>query len=61
MALKTTIEDIIFVGNHRKYKLVTTSGQKIIKTEDSSVALTKSIGQEINIYFSPSLIQIYNS
>jgi spermidine/putrescine transport system ATP-binding protein len=61
MALKTTIEDIIFVGNHRKYKLVTASGQKIIKTEDSSVALTKSIGQEINIYFSPSLIQIYNS
>ncbi len=61
IALKGTIEDIIFVGNHRKYKLVTASGQKIIKTEDSSVVLTKVIGQEINIYFSPSLIQIYNS
>jgi spermidine/putrescine transport system ATP-binding protein len=61
IALNVIIEDIIFVGNHRKYKLVTTSGQKIIKTEDSSVALTKIIGQEIRIYFSSNLIQIYNS
>lgn len=61
IALKVTIEDVIFVGNHRKYKLVTASGQKIIKTEDSSVALTKIIGQLVTIYLSPSLIQIYNS
>lgn len=59
IALQVTIVDIIFVGNHRKYKLVTTSGQGIIKTEDASVVLTKIIGQEVVIYFSPSLIQIY--
>ena len=61
IALTVTIEDVIFVGNHRKYKLVTVSGQKIIKTEDSSVALTKIIGQSVTIYLSPNLIQIYNS
>jgi spermidine/putrescine transport system ATP-binding protein len=61
IALTVTIEDVIFVGNHRKYKLVTASGQKIIKTEDSSVALTKIIGQSVTIYLSPNLIQIYNS
>lgn len=61
IALTVTIEDVIFVGNHRKYKLVTASGQKIIKTEDSSVALTKIIGQLVTIYLSPNLIQIYNS
>ena len=61
IALAVTIEDVIFVGNHRKYKLVTASGQKIIKTEDSSVALTKIIGQLVTIYLSPNLIQIYNS
>ncbi|WP_264563596.1 ABC transporter ATP-binding protein [Flavobacterium sp. N3904] len=61
ISLQVTIEDVIFVGNHRKYKLVTASGQKIIKTEDSSVALTKLIGQTVTIYLSPSLIQIYNS
>jgi spermidine/putrescine transport system ATP-binding protein len=61
IALHVTIEDVIFVGNHRKYKLVTGSGQKIIKTEDSSVALTKIIGQSVTIYLSPDLIQIYNS
>jgi len=61
IALTVTIEDVIFVGNHRKYKLVTPSGQKIIKTEDSSVALTKIIGQSVTIYLSPNLIQIYNS
>ncbi|TRX41320.1 ABC transporter ATP-binding protein [Flavobacterium restrictum] len=61
IAMKVTIEDVIFVGNHRKYKLVTASGQKIIKTEDSSVALTKIIGQSVTIYLSPNLIQIYNS
>jgi len=60
IALTVTIEDVIFVGNHRKYKLVTASGQKIIKTEDSSVALTKIIGQLVNIYLEPTLIQIYN-
>ncbi len=60
ISLTATIEDVIFVGNHRKYKLVTPSGQKIIKTEDSSVALTKIIGQSVSIYFSKSLIQIYN-
>jgi spermidine/putrescine transport system ATP-binding protein len=60
IALTVTIEDVIFVGNHRKYKLVTASGQKIIKTEDSSVALTKIIGQLVTIYLSPNLIQIYN-
>ena len=59
--LSVIIEDVIFVGNHRKYKLVTASGQKIIKTEDSSVALTKIIGQTTTIYLLPSLIQIYNS
>jgi spermidine/putrescine transport system ATP-binding protein len=61
ITLEVTIEDIIFVGNHRKYKLTTPSGQKIIKTEDSSMALTKIIGQTVTIYLSPSLIQIYNS
>jgi spermidine/putrescine transport system ATP-binding protein len=61
ISLAATIEDVIFVGNHRKYKLVTASGQKIIKTEDSSVALTKIIGQSVTIYLSPNLIQIYNS
>ena len=61
ISLMATIEDVIFVGNHRKYKLVTASGQKIIKTEDSSVALTKIIGQSVTIYLSPNLIQIYNS
>jgi spermidine/putrescine transport system ATP-binding protein len=61
ISLQVTIEDVIFVGNHRKYKLVTASGQKIIKTEDSSVALTKIIGQSVTIYLAPSLIQIYNS
>ena len=61
ISLQVTIEDVIFVGNHRKYKLVTPSGQKIIKTEDSSVALTKVIGQTVTIYLSASLIQIYNS
>lgn len=61
ISLAVTIEDVIFVGNHRKYKLVTASGQKIIKTEDSSVALTKIIGQSVTIYLSPNLIQIYNS
>jgi len=61
IGLTATIEDVIFVGNHRKYKLVTASGQKIIKTEDSSVALTKIIGQTVTIYLSPGLIQIYNS
>jgi spermidine/putrescine transport system ATP-binding protein len=61
ITLSVTIEDVIFVGNHRKYKLVTASGQKIIKTEDSSVALTKIIGQSVTIYLSPNLIQIYNS
>ena len=60
ISLSVTIEDIIFVGNHRKYKLVTASGQKIIKTEDSSVALTKIIGQPTTIYLLPSLIQIFN-
>lgn len=59
IALQVTIVDIIFVGNHRKYKLITASGQGIIKTEDASVVLTKIIGQEVVIYFSPSLIQIY--
>jgi spermidine/putrescine transport system ATP-binding protein len=59
ISLTATIEDVIFVGNHRKYKLVTASGQKIIKTEDSSVALTKIIGQSVTIYLSPNLIQIY--
>lgn len=59
ITMKVTIEDVIFVGNHRKYKLVTASGQKIIKTEDSSVALTKIIGQSVTIYLSPNLIQIY--
>ncbi|MGL5113075.1 MAG: ABC transporter ATP-binding protein [Flavobacterium sp.] len=59
ISLKVIIEDIIFVGNHRKYKLVTASGQKIIKTEDASVALTKIIGQSIPIFLAPSLIQIY--
>jgi spermidine/putrescine transport system ATP-binding protein len=59
IALTVTIEDVIFVGNHRKYKLVTASGQKIIKTEDSSVVLTKIIGQSVTIYLSPNLIQIY--
>jgi spermidine/putrescine transport system ATP-binding protein len=61
ISLEVTIEDVIFVGNHRKYKLVTPSGQKIIKTEDSSVALTKIIGQTVTIYLSPSLIQIYKA
>lgn len=61
ISLTATIEDVIFVGNHRKYKLVTASGQKIIKTEDSSVALTKIIGQLVTIYLSPNLIQIFNS
>ena len=61
ISLSVTIEDVIFVGNHRKYKLVTASGQKIIKTEDSSVALTKIIGQSVTIYLAPNLIQIYNS
>ena len=61
IALTATIEDVIFVGNHRKYKLVTASGQKIIKTEDSSLALTKIIGQSVTLYLSPNLIQIYNS
>jgi spermidine/putrescine transport system ATP-binding protein len=61
ISLSVTIEDVIFVGNHRKYKLVTASGQKIIKTEDSSVALTKIIGQSVTIYLAPSLIQIYNT
>lgn len=61
LTLAATIEDVIFVGNHRKYKLVTASGQKIIKTEDSSVALTKNIGQSVTIYLLPGLIQIYNS
>lgn len=61
ISLQVTIEDVIFVGNHRKYKLVTTSGQKIIKTEDSSVALTKIIGQSVTIYLAPSSIQIYKS
>lgn len=59
ISLLVTIEDVVFVGNHRKYKLVTSSGQKIIKTEDSSVALTKIIGQTVTIYLSPNLIQIY--
>jgi len=61
IALTVRIEDVIFVGNHRKYKLVTASGQKIIKTEDSSLALTKIIGQSVTIYLSPNLIQIFNS
>jgi len=61
ISLAVTIEDVIFVGNHRKYKLVTASGQKIIKTEDSSVPLTKIIGQSVTIYLLPNLIQIYNS
>lgn len=61
ISLQVTIEDIIFVGNHRKYNLLTASGQKIIKTEDSSVALTKIIGQTVTIYLAPSLIHIYNS
>jgi spermidine/putrescine transport system ATP-binding protein len=59
ISLLVTIEDVIFVGNHRKYKLVTASGQKIIKTEDSSVALTKLVGQTVTIYLSPNLMQIY--
>lgn len=61
ITLQVTIEDIIFVGNHRKYKLITPSGLKIIKTEDSSVVLTKIIGQSVTIYLAASLIQIYNS
>jgi spermidine/putrescine transport system ATP-binding protein len=61
ITLQVTIEDIIFVGNHRKYKLLTASGQKIIKTEDSSVALTKIIGQTVAIYLATSLIQMYKS
>jgi spermidine/putrescine transport system ATP-binding protein len=59
ISLQVTIEDVIFVGNHRKYKLLTASGLKFIKTEDSSVVLTKIIGQSVTIYLSPSLIQIY--
>ncbi|MGL2994726.1 ABC transporter ATP-binding protein [Flavobacterium sp. TSSA_36] len=61
ISLQVTIEDIIFVGNHRKYKLVTAYGQKIIKTEDSSVVLTKIIGQSVTIYLAAHFIQIFNS
>lgn len=61
IAINVRIDDVIFVGNHRKYKLTTSSGQQIIKTEDSSIGMNKIIGQSITIYLMPNFIQIYNS
>jgi spermidine/putrescine transport system ATP-binding protein len=59
LAIQVTIEAIIFVGNHRKYHLITASGQKISKTEDSALPLTKKVGDIVTIYFLKEWMQVF--
>jgi spermidine/putrescine transport system ATP-binding protein len=59
LAIQAIIEAIIFVGNHRKYHLMTASGQKISKTEDAAVPLTKKVGETVVLYFSKEWMQVF--